>query len=336
MRAYAYVDSISFDSLRAIERPDPDPGPRDVVIKVEAAALNYRDLAIMRGNYHVGVQPPLIPLSDGAGTVVAVGAEVTRIAVGDKACAVYLPDWVDGPVSPMVARRRLGGPSDGVLSEYLCLNEEEVVRVPEHIAAEEAATLPVAAVTAWHCLHHTGQIRPGDDVVVQGTGGVSTAAIQLAQAAGARVIATTRHAGHTDQLRRLGVSDVLVGADDNQPKRIFELTHGRGAETVVDVAGGSSLARSIASTKVGGRVHLVGYAAGTSASIDIFEAIRHAVTINLATAGSRTSFESLLRALSHLKIRPVVGRVHPVSKLSDAFRDLERGGTFGKIVVNFP
>ncbi len=281
MRAHAYVDRIDLADLRPVERPDPDPGPSDVVIKIQAVALNFRDLAIARGHYHIGVQPPLIPLSDGAGVVVSVGNRVKRVRVGDLACPVYLPDWIDGPVSPQVARRRLGGPSDGVLAEYICLDEKEVVRAPSHLSAAEAATLPVAAVTAWHSLHQIGQVRPGENVVVQGSGGVSIAALQFAHAAGARVIMTTRRPDHEERLRQL----------------------------------------------------LIGYVADTSAAIDIFEAIRHAVTIHIGSAGSRSSFEKLVRAMEHQKIKPAVGQVYPVSRLHEAFDRLGRGGVLGKTVI---
>lgn len=335
MRAYAYVDNISLDHLRPVELPDPEPGPRDVVVRIRAVALNFRDLAIARGAYHVGVSPPLVPLSDGAGEVVAVGPEVTRASVGDLVCPVYLPDWIDGDVSPRVARRRLGGPSDGVLAEFVCLHEDEVVRAPSHLSAEEAATLPVAAVTAWQALHRTSHVRPGDNVLVQGAGGFSGAAIQLASAAGARVISVTRSDHHKKALRQLGAADVIVssGGTDEMARKIVSMTDGLGAEAVLDVAGGESLNRSIASTRMGGHVHLVGYAADKVASIDIFQAIRHAVTVHVATAGSRESFEALTRAMAFRRLRPPVGRLFKATEIHVAFDALGKGGGFGKLVL---
>jgi NADPH:quinone reductase-like Zn-dependent oxidoreductase len=192
MWAYRFEDDFSLASLRRVRRPDPEPGPHDVVLRMRAAALNFRDLAIMRGEYHVEVGLPLVPLSDGAGEVVQVGAEVTRLRVGDLACPVYLPNWTDGPLRPRHGARRLGGPNDGVLSELMCLPEGEVVRVPGFLDPVEAATLPVAGVTAWHSLFELDRLCPDETVLVQGSGGVSTIAIQLAVAAGARVIAATR------------------------------------------------------------------------------------------------------------------------------------------------
>ena len=221
MKAFAYCDRIAFDSLVEVNRPDPVPGPHDVLLRMRAAALNYRDLAIASGNYHVAVDPPLIPLSDGAGEVIQTGAQVTRVRVGDIACPTYLPDWIEGPVSPRVARRRLGGPSDGVFAELICLHEDEVVKAPSHLDAIEAATLPVAAVTAWHCLYQLGTLRPGETLVVLGNGGVSTSALQLARAGGARIIAVTRRDRHRTRLQELGASDVVLddGSGDSSRRR---------------------------------------------------------------------------------------------------------------------
>jgi len=336
MKAFAYCERIAFDSLVEVNRPDPVPGPHDVLLRMRAAALNYRDLAIASGNYHVAVDPPLIPLSDGAGEVIATGAHVTRVRVGDIACPTYLPDWIEGPVSPRVARRRLGGPSDGVFAELICLHEDEIVKAPSHLDAIEAATLPVAAVTAWHSLYQLGTLRPGETLVVLGSGGVSTSALQLARAAGARVIAVTRRDRHRARLQELGASEVVL--DDGSgdwPRRVVALAEGRGADVAMDVVGGASLARSIAATRHGSEVHLVGYAADTSATFDIFDAIRRSTVIRVASAGNRRSFEALARVFEQQKIRPAVDRTFPVARFRDAFDHLAKGGHFGKIVLSF-
>lgn len=332
MWAFAYEGRIAFDALTAVERGDPDPGADEVVIAIEAVALNYRDLAIASGHYHVGVEPPLIPLSDGAGYIVAVGSGVTRFKVGDLACPLYLPDWIDGPVSPRVARRRLGGPSDGVLRQYVCVGEEEAVLAPSHLSAEEAATLPVASVTAWHCLQSAGAVRPGDTIVVQGAGAVSAAAVQIAAAAGAQVLSWTRQAAHAETLRALGADEVITAGDGDLAKAVYRLTGGRGADSVVHVAGGA-LTPALAAMKVGGCLHLVGYAADGEARFDIFEAIRRAARVQVATAGNRDDFEALVRAMAQHELRPAIGSVHAVSRLADAFAELAAGGVCGKVVV---
>jgi len=336
MKAYAYLDGVSLDHLREVNRPDPNPGPHDIVIKLQAATLNYRDLAIARGNYHIAVSAPLIPLSDGAGTVAAVGSQVSRFKVGDLVCPLYLPNWIDGPTSAHAVARRLGGPNDGVLADYICVDEQEAVRMPAHLDAVEAATFPVAGVTAWRSMHEIGCVRPGDTVVVLGTGGVSTIALQIAAAGGARTIAVTRRPEFSDRLKRLGASHVLMGSDsDEWPKDVLALTDGRGADVVVDVLGGPSLGRSIAAARKGGVVHLVGYAVDTSATFDIFDAIRRSATVRLASAGSRESFLSLMRVFGQQRLTPAVDRVFDIKNIRGAFDHLAKGGHFGKVAIRF-
>lgn len=335
MKAYVYVDRISLDALTVQECPDPQPGPHDVVLRMRALSLNYRDLAIASGHYHINSSPPLIPISDGAGEVVAIGTKVTRFRQGDLVCPLYLPGWIDGPPSPEKLARRLGGPDDGVMAEFVCVHERSAVRAPSHLEPEEAAVLPVAAVTAWRCLFELGQVRPGETVVTLGTGGVSLAALQFARAAGARVIAVTRREAHAPRLRSLGASEVIIDHSGSWPARAMELTGGMGADVIVDVAGADSLGRSVAATRHGGTVHLVGYAAGEDARFDIFEAIRHAVTIRVATAGSRRDFEALARAMEQHRLRPPIDGVFPVAEYSAAFEHLQRGGHFGKVALTF-
>lgn len=334
MKAYAYVNRISLDDVRPIEIPDPKPGPHDVVLRMRAVALNYRDLAISSGHYHVHAYPPLVPISDGAGEVVAVGDKVTRVQMGELACPTYLPDWIDGPCNSAVLRRRLGGPDDGVLSEFFCANEEAVVPAPAHLEPAEAATLPVTAVTAWHSLYRLGNVLPGQTVAVLGSGGVSTTAMQIARAGGARVIAVTRGESKVKQLREVGAHEVVTsGSSDEWPRHVMEITGGHGADVVVDVVGAGSLSRSILALRMRGCVHLVGYAAGTSASFDIFDAIRHGTTIQVATAGNRADFEALVRAFEQHRIKPAIHKAFPVTKLHDAFEELAAGGHFGKVVL---
>lgn len=335
MKAYRYEGRISLDALRPVERPDPEPGPNDVVLRVKALSLNYRDLAIARGHYHAAVDPPLIPISDGAGEVIGVGHSVTRFRTGDLVCPLYLPDWIDGPPTPDKLRRRLGGPDDGLMAELISVHEQAAVRAPSHLEAAEAATLPVAGVTAWHCLFELGQVRPGETVVTLGTGGLSLAALHFARAAGARVIAVIRREEHEAGLRALGAAAVIVDHSNTWPGGVMELTAGIGADIVVDVVGADSVGRSIAATRHGGLVHLIGYAAGEQARFDIFEAIRHAATLRIATAGSRRDFEALTRAMEQHRLRPPIDRVFPVAEYPAAFEHLQRGGHFGKVVLTF-
>lgn len=328
-----FEDDFSMGSLRRVQRPDPAPGQREVVLRMRAVALNFRDLAIMRGEYHARVSLPLVPVSDGVGEVVQVGSAVTRFDVGDLACPIYLPDWVDGPIRPHHVARRLGGPSDGVLAELVCLPEREAVRVPPHLDVVEAATLPVAGVTAWHSLFELDRLRPEETILVQGSGGVSTIAMQLASAAGARVIVVTRGNRHEDRLRTLGAEDVISSeANPDWPARVIATTQG-GAAVALNIAGGDTLTPTIAATRMGGRVHVVGYAADRAATLDIFTAIQRATTIRIATGGSRSDFEALVVAMRRHGIDPILDRVFPLAGLTDAFDHLARGGHLGKVVV---
>jgi NADPH:quinone reductase-like Zn-dependent oxidoreductase len=334
MWVYQYRDRIALESLERTEWPDPDPGPHDVVIQMSAVALNHRDIALARGHYHIDAQPPLVPLSDGAGHVVAIGREVTRFRIGDLAAPVYLPDWIDGPVTPHSGIRRLGGPTDGVLLEFKCVHEAEAVRLPSFLSAAEGATLPITAVTAWHALNVTGTLKSSDTVFIQGTGALSLAALQVAKMAGTRTILLTRDNRFSPRLRELGADIVITTEQEpDWPQAVVKATDGNGADVLVDILGGDSLNRTIRAARVGGCIHAAGYVTGTSATIDLFEAIRHAVTIHVATAGHRASFESLARALDQHQLHPVVGDQYSIDEIPDAFEAMARGGHFGKIVI---
>ena len=335
MKAWAYEEAVALSHLREVERPDPTPRDGEILIRIAAVALNYRDLAVARGAYHVEVSAPLIPLSDGAGYVEAVGAGVTRFVVGDLVCPIYMPDWIDGEVNPAVARRRLGGPSDGVMRELICVSQDAAVRVPSHLTPVEAAALPVAGVTAWHSLNVVGTLKAGDTVAVQGLGGVSTFAIQFARAAGARVVSILRSARHEQAAINAGAHDLVIAGPDDWPVQVMTLTDRRGADVVIDIAGAATLKASIASTAIGGQVHLIGYASGVGAEIDVFEAIRHAVTISMGRGGHRTSFEAMARAMSANVIRPIIDTIFPASDVLAAFEHLAAGNLAGKVVLDF-
>jgi len=332
MRAYQFGDDFSMDSLRLVERADPIAGERDIVLRMRAVALNYRDMAIMRGEYHARVSLPLVPLSDGVGEVIQVGGAVTRFRVGDLACPTYLPNWIGGPLRPYHGDRRLGGPNDGVLAELLCLPEDEAVRAPGHLDPAEAATLPVTGVTAWHSLFELDHLRPDETILVQGSGGVSTIAMQLAAAAGGRVIAVTRGNRHVERLRALAGDVLSDGSTDSWPEHVVARTGG-GVDVALNVAGGRTLTPTVAATRMGGRVHVVGYAADRIAEFDIFTAIRHATTIRIATGGSRTDFEALVATLERHGIHPLVDRVFGLDRIHDAFEHLACAGHLGKVVI---
>ena len=321
------------DGLVVSEREPVKPGPSQLLVKVQAVSLNYRDLAIVNGHYG-NFELPIIPTSDAAGTVVEVGADVTRFAVGDSVCPHYVIDWVDGPPRPEVVARRLGGPQDGVLAEYVVVDEAATVRAPRHLSAHGAATLPIAGVTAWQALFVKGRVKPGDVVLVQGTGGVSTFALQLAHIAGARVIATSGSDEKAARASQLGASDTInYRSVRNWPERVMELTGGRGADHVIDVVGGDNLARSVQATRIGGCISLIGFLADTRGVIDLPELFRRVITLHAISVGSRVAFEQLVAAVEATHMQPVVGNVFKFDAFRDAFACLEAGNHVGKVVI---
>jgi NADPH:quinone reductase-like Zn-dependent oxidoreductase len=325
---------FGFEALTPTDRPEPTPGRDEILVKMQAASLNYRELQVVRGDYQQ-LRLPLIPVSDGAGEVVEVGSEVRRFRVGERVCPCYVPDWISGPPTPEAVARRLGGTVDGVLAEYVCIPEHAAVRIPGHLSPIEAATLPIAGVTAWHALFVLSRLQSGQTVVVQGTGGVSTFALQLAIATGARVIATSRSDEKLRRLRSFGEFDVVNRAKSDWSVEVLRLTNGLGADHVIDVAGGANLARSIAATKLGGVISIVGYLESQHAEFDIAIALRRMVTLQALSVGSRSSFEALVYAFEQHRLHPVVDRVFPLSNLKEALEYLATGQHVGKIAITF-
>jgi len=333
MKAFVFENNLALDDLRAVDCPDPSPGPRQVLLSMRAASLNYRDLSIARGEY--GSYPlPLVPVSDGAGSVVAVGSEVRRFRVGDLLCPTYVPDWIEGPIQQETATRRLGGSVDGVLRELMCVDEDAVVRAPAHLTAAEAATLPIAGVTAWQALFTDGQVMPGQTVAVQGSGGVSLFVVQLARAAGVRVLSLLRGPGRRDALERLG-AEVFDSTLPDWPEQVRAATAGHGVDLFVDVVGGPMLSKTIAATRVGGSVVLLGYVGGTSVTLDLLAVIRRAVTLHAVSGGSRTSFEQLVRFFEMHELRPIIAARFAFDELRAAYEYLGAGKALGKVIVDF-
>lgn len=336
MKTYLLDVGFGLQSLQRAERPDPEPGPRDVLLRLRAVSLNYRDLAILRGTYG-NYSRPLVPVSDGVGEVVAVGPEVRRFKVGDRVIPAYVPDWVRGGPTEETTRRRLGGPLDGLLREYACVHEDAAVLAPAHLSDAEASTLPIAGVTAWHALFTQGNVGPGDTVVVQGTGGVSLYALQLARLAGARVIVTSRSGDKLARAVELGAAHgINTREHPDWATRVLLHTQGRGADHVLDVVGGEGVERSIEATRMGGTVSLVGFLESTAVRFDLTRALRKVVRLQAVSVGSREDLESLGRALSEQGVRPVVDRVFPFSEAREAFEYLASGAQFGKVVIAFP
>lgn len=333
MRAIELRERGGLEHLTLTERPDPTPGPGDVVIQLKAASLNFRDLAIARGSYGT-FDLPIIPVSDGAGEVVATGAGVERFAVGDRVSPLYVMDWLAGPPSADVVARRLGGPQDGVLADYICVPQHAAVRSPAHMSDAEVACLPIAGLTAWQALFVQGNVRPGDVVVVQGSGGVSVFALQLAAAAGARVIATSSSDAKLERLRAMGASEGINYRDQPQwHEAVDALTGGRGADHVIEVVGGDNLNRSIAATRIGGTISLIGFLDSPTASINLPEAFRRVLNLQAISVGNRAGHEALIAACEASNLHPVIDRAFPLTETVAAFEHLASGQHFGKVVI---
>jgi NADPH:quinone reductase-like Zn-dependent oxidoreductase len=333
MRVYRLHEFAGPDALRGEELPSPTPGPGQVVVRIRAVSLNYRDLLISKGLYNPKLRLPMIPLSDGAGEVAVTGAGVTRFKPGDRVAACFMPAWVGGQVDEAKARSALGGEVDGVLAEEIVLPEEGLVHIPEHLSFEEAATLPCAAVTAWHALVVGGGVKPGDTILTQGTGGVSIFALQFARLAGARVIATSSHDEKLARLREMGASDVInYKTTPEWDRRVRELTGGVGVDQIVEVGGAGTLPRSLRAIRLGGYIALIGVLSGLG-EINPMPILMRNIRVQGIFVGSRTMFEAVNQAIRVNQMHPVIDRVFAFEEAVAALKHLESGSHFGKVVI---
>jgi NADPH:quinone reductase-like Zn-dependent oxidoreductase len=333
MQAYEIRGGFGFENLQKVDRPDPKPGPGQVLVKVRAASLNYRDLLVVKGAYNPKMPLPRVPLSDCAGVVEAVGPGVTRVQTGQRVAGIFMQTWLDGEVDEAGARSALGGAIDGVLAEYVVFNENGVVAVPEHLSDHEAATLPCAAVTAWHALVTEGGVKPGDTVLVQGTGGVSLFALQFARLAGARVIGTSSSDAKLERARSLGLSDgINYRTNPEWGEAARKLAGGAGVDHVVEVGGAGTLPQSLRAVRLSGRISLIGVLSGAG-QFNPMPVLMKNVCVQGIFVGSRAMFEAMNRAIALHKMRPVVDRVFPFADAVAALKHMESGAHFGKVVI---
>lgn len=327
MKAYRLTQGGGIEGLTRVDLPDPTPGPGEVVIRIRATSLNYRDLGIARRSA-AGV----IPLSDGAGEVLAVG-EGARLAVGDRVAGCFMPYWRDGDVTPEYQRDALGGTVDGVLAEHVVLPAASVVRIPDYLSFEEAATLPCAAVTAWNALFEATHLKPGMTVLLLGTGGVSIFGLQLAVAAGMRTIVTSSSNDKLEKARALGAhATVNYRERDDWERAVLDLTGGRGVDLVLEVGGVGTFAKSNVATRVGGSIVLIGALAPDTVGGQAPLVARN-VRATRISVGSRRMFEDMNRALEVAAIHPVIDRTFDFDHALDAYRYLESQAHLGKVVV---
>jgi NADPH:quinone reductase-like Zn-dependent oxidoreductase len=334
VRVVEIQDHFGLESLAVAERPVPSPGPGQVRLRMRAASVNYRDLLTVKGLYNPKQPLPLIPCSDGVGEVVGLGEGAGRFAVGDRVAPIFAQRWISGDATRDRLRSTLGGPLDGTLAEEMVVDEEGLVRVPEHLSDEEAASLPCAAVTAWSALVTNGNVKAGDTVVVLGTGGVAIFALQLAVALGARVIVTSSSDEKLARVKELGAWHGINYRSEPQWGRVVrELTAGEGADLIVEVGGAGTLDQSLAAVRFGGQISLIGNLAGAVCDLTLFPIFMRQVRLQGILVGHRESFEALNRAIEVHAIRPVVDRVFPFEQARDALEAMETGGHFGKICV---
>jgi|SRR5688572_12985558 len=333
MRAWE-IGSFGRDGLRLIERAEPSPGVGQVRVRVLAASLNYRDLLMVRGEYNPRQPLPLVPLSDGVGIVDAVGPGVDGKLVGRRFASLFVQGWIDGELTADILRTTLGGPRDGMLAESVLLDAAGIVPVPDHLDDVEAATLSCAALTAWSALVEQGRINAGDTVLVQGTGGVSSFALQFARIHGARVIATTSKPDLHDELRARGASDVVdYKAEPEWGKRVRALTDGRGVDHVVEVGGAGTLGESLRAVRPGGTVSLIGVLAGGAAKVNLTPVLMNNVRVQGVFVGHRRAFEAMNRAIARHRSRPVVDGVFDFADARAAFDRLASARHAGKVCI---
>jgi NADPH:quinone reductase-like Zn-dependent oxidoreductase len=318
-----------------MEQNIPKPGERQVLVRLRAASLNYRDHAIAMGRYGLG-QPPenLIPLSDGAGEVVEVGPGVTRWKNGDRVAGTFFQAWTRGEAQQADFATALGGAIDGVLTEYRVFDENGLVRLPGKLSFEEGATLPCAAVTVWNALFTQRPVRAGETVLTLGTGGVSMFALQFARAAGARVLVTSSSDEKLERAQKLGAAGVVnYRTHPEWDKEILKLTDGRGVDHVVEVGGPGTLQRSLNAVRIGGFVYLIGVL--TSGDINPLPILGKTATVRGIYVGSREMFEAMNNAIAVNDIKPVIDRVFPFEETKDAYQHLASATHLGKIVIRF-
>lgn len=325
--------SKSLDNVVRAERPQPTAAAGQILVRMRAASVNYRDLAIVAGHYFGGpVARNLLPLSDGAGEVVAVGAGVTRFKVGDRVAGTFFLDWFDGP--PKGQYLALGSPIDGVLAEYVVFDQQNAVAIPPSLSFEEAATLPCAGVTVWNALMVSCRVQAGDSVLLLGTGGVSIFGLQLARLAGARVIVTSSSDEKLERARTLGASaGINYRRTPEWHEEVLKLTDGRGVDHVIEVGGIGTLAKSMQCVAFGGHVALIGVLAGFQGDPNPHPLLRKGASLHGIFVGNRAMFEKLNDAVEANNLKPVVDKVFAFEDAVEALRYQQSGSHFGKVVI---
>ncbi|HIE3619826.1 TPA: zinc-dependent alcohol dehydrogenase family protein [Yersinia enterocolitica] len=334
MKAYRLHNFTSVDDLHMHDENVIPPQKGEVLIRVHAVSLNFRDIAILRDQYPASHVKGLIPISDGAGEVIAVGSGVDNFKVGDRVMGVFHPRWFGGRMPTDLLNYGYGSQLDGWLAEQKVVGQESLVRIPDNLSYEEASTLPCAALTAWSALTEGSPVRSGDTVLIQGTGGVSIFALQLAKALGANVIATTSNAEKAERLRELGADQVVNYREEPRwGSLVRALSNGEGVDRVIEVGGPGTIAESFRAIRPGGEIALIGFVSSGGAGVDYINMFMSGATLRHISVGSREALKELVRAIEMAGIKPVIDRIFDFEEAKQAFVHLDSRAHFGKVVI---
>lgn len=328
---------FGIENLIVNELESPSPLDHEVLVRIKAVSLNYLDTIIARGSFSNELNFPYIPASDGSGIVESVGKNVTRWKTGDRVAIQYVQKWTKGNIDKESNSIRVAWQTPGVMAEYVCIPEYGLVKAPDNLSFEETATLPIAALTAWHGLINQANLQLGQTVLTQGTGGVSLFALQIAKAAGARVIATTSSDEKAGRLKAIGADEIINYAQNpDWHQEVLSLTNGEGVDITLDIAGTKTIEQSLLSVKENGFVGTAGFISGTELPLDIH---RHKINMSFLriqglAVGSAESFSALNRAIELTNLHPIIDEVFTIDQVKDAYRKLEEGRHFGKIVIS--
>ena len=335
LRINAFGPLTTPSNLTLAEVTLPSPGPHEVLVDLHFASLNYRDLMTVLGTYNPAMALPRIPGSDASGIVSAIGSHVTQFAVGDRVTSLFFQDWHDGPILPTTGKSALGGAIDGVFSTQHLFPEAGLIHAPASYSLEQAATLPCAALTAWNALVEKGNLHAGQTVLILGTGGVSLFALQIAKAHGARVLLTSSSDEKLARARQLGADETInYNTTPDWELEVFNLTHKRGVDHIVEVGGAGTLPRSLKAVTPGGHVYLIGVLSNPGAGVDVRPILAKSIHLDGVYVGSRGMYTRMIAALEANHIQPVIDRTFPLTQAREAFQHLQSGHHFGKVVLN--
>ncbi len=332
MKVYE-IQQFGIENLALVEREEPKPQANEVLVRFHAASLNYRDLMMVKGVYNPKLKTPLVPLSDGAGKIVSIGENVTKWKEGDRVCPIFMQSWIDGEIDFQKAKTTLGGDLDGCLREFGAFDENGLVRIPDHLSYEEAATLPCAAVTAHNALMVSGNIKPDHTILLQGTGGVSIFALQFASVFGCRTIITSSSDEKLQRAKELGAGDLISYKErEDWDKAVLELTEKQGVDQIVEVGGAGTMQKSLNAVKMGGHIAVIGVLAGKG-DFDLRSILMKTVKMQGIFVGSRQMFEDMNRLICQHNLKPVIDKTFAFDEVKEALEYMESGSHFGKIVV---